>query len=443
MGKKIKMSKLAVLVLVFVSLIASCLVSVQPTKASEDSWTTKASMNVARDRLGVATVNGKIYAIGGDTSQSYGYSFDIIGSGYSPISINEEYDPTFNFWENKSSMPTPRFSFGIAVYQNKIYCIGGRSTGGRNANGDLYDTLPTGANEVYDPATDKWETKTPMPMARGYIQANIVNGKIYVIDGSVNEVYDPKTDKWETKTPPPYPVLYFVSTASAVANGKIYFIARGYSQNTSTYYPYVQIYEPSTDSWSAGAEAPSYMKYATAAATTSLMAPKRIYFFDQTGTFVYNTANNTWSTGATMLAARSYVGVSTINDTFYVVGGENLTLGILIGGIFPVNTTEQYTPVSYGTPDPSQQSPSPTLSLSPTPSVASPSTPTASHAQPLTPSPYPNQTSTQTPSSLPTSPLSPSPSIPEFPTGIILGLFLAATMLTVVFFRNKIAKKPH
>jgi hypothetical protein len=44
---------------------------------------------------------------------------------------------------------------------------------------------------------------------------------------------------------------------------------------------------------------------------------------------------------------------------------------------------------------------------------------------------------------LPSSTLQPSPSVPEFPCWIILGLFLATTMLTVVFFKNKIAKKPH
>lgn len=54
---------------------------------------------------------GKIYVIGG-TYEGY-------------HNTNQEYDPSTNTWAVKTSMPTPRSNFGIAVYQNKIYCIGG------------------------------------------------------------------------------------------------------------------------------------------------------------------------------------------------------------------------------------------------------------------------------------------------------------------------------
>jgi len=53
------------LVLVFASLIIMSMVTTEHAVASGDSWTTKSSMRVARSRLGVAAVDGKIYAIGG------------------------------------------------------------------------------------------------------------------------------------------------------------------------------------------------------------------------------------------------------------------------------------------------------------------------------------------------------------------------------------------
>ncbi|UCC58441.1 MAG: hypothetical protein JSW14_00495 [Candidatus Bathyarchaeum sp.] len=121
--------------------------------ATEDSWTTMEPMPTARAWLGVAVVDGKIFAI---------YS-----------GINYDYDPSTNSWTTKTPMPTPRSSFGIAVVENKIYVIGG-STGDYNY---------TNVNEVYDPSTDTWETKTSMPTIRHALDANVVNGKIYLIGG--------------------------------------------------------------------------------------------------------------------------------------------------------------------------------------------------------------------------------------------------------------------
>ena len=64
-------------------------------------------------------------------------------------------------------------------------------------------------NEVYDPATNKWETRKPMSVPRNHAFSAAVNGKIYVIGGrtgqgfiltatntDVVEEYDPLSDSW-------------------------------------------------------------------------------------------------------------------------------------------------------------------------------------------------------------------------------------------------------
>jgi len=213
----------------------------------------------------------------------------------------------------------------------------------------------TNITEEYNPATDMWAFKAPMPAPRSSITANIVNGKIYVIsapyNSSSNYVYDPETDSWNTKTPPPYEIT---SYASAVVDNKIYFIATDYTTSGLWSGPFIQIYDTLNDKWSIGAYAPTYGINAVAGATTGINAPKRIYFFDETGAQVYDPTNDLWTVGASMPTLRSNVGVAVVNDLFYAVGGEFLPpSNSLFGNVTTSAVNEQYTPVGYGTPDPS------------------------------------------------------------------------------------------
>ncbi|MCL2133945.1 MAG: hypothetical protein FWH37_00070 [Candidatus Bathyarchaeota archaeon] len=89
------------------------------------------------------------------------------------------YNPVTDTWTTKTPMPTSRDHFGAAVYKNKIYVIGGYCD-------EANDRHTVAVNEVYDVVSDTWETKTLMPSARGEFSVNVFNGKIYVIGGSKN-----------------------------------------------------------------------------------------------------------------------------------------------------------------------------------------------------------------------------------------------------------------
>ena len=312
---------------IVIFLTASCLIDITPVLASENSWTTKTQMPTARSELGVAVVNGKIYAIGGINADGY-------------LNTNEEYDPATDTWITKTSMPTPRVGFGIAVYQNKIYVIGG--------GGEFDMEEGTGLNQVYDPLTDTWETKASMPTARQFLCANVVNGRIYLIGGSkpvnlanpsyvpnVNEVYDPETDTWTTKTPPPVNVSNY---ASAVVDNKIYVISGSGEDDKLTL-----IYDPEADSWSYGAQIPTPVWGAAAGITTGVLAPKRIYVIGGYPAFnlnqIYDPETDTWTMGARMPTNRYGLGVAVVNDILYAIGGSG-----------DANTkNEQYTPLEYET----------------------------------------------------------------------------------------------
>ena len=322
------MKKSMALLLVLIFLTVSCIIIIQPAKASDNSWLTRPPM---LESAGMAVaVDGKIYAIG---------------------AITQEYDPVTLTWTKKASMPNP-IGGGVAVYHNKIYVIGDSQ------------------NQVYDIATDTWASQTAMPTWRIGVQANVVGDKIYLIGGmsdtesgtitNVNEVYDPSTNTWSTKESIPTPVYTY---ASAVVDNKIYIIG-GSAEPPNVVLDLVQIYDPENDSWTTGTSMPAPIRYASAAATTGLFAPKRIYVIgglqSSVGlniTQVYDPQTDSWTTGASMPTARYNLGSAVINDTIYAMGG--VLLPPYAFPKEPLTTNEVYLPFGYEGPLPPYWSPHP------------------------------------------------------------------------------------
>ena len=303
------MSKIAVYSLILALLVALCIIPpCKPlAKAStvENSWVEKAPMQQARACLGVASANGKIYAIGGSTASGF-------EPAYMPyadkdvdhfVGTNEEYDPTNNSWNYKAPMPTPRMAFAIAAFQGRIYCIGGRSIAGDSSGGY------TSVNEAYDPTTNSWETKASMPVAKAWIQAKMIDDKIFILDSTSETskqyyVYDPTEDTWNSSVPSPQ-------------DGKLLL----------DYFP-------------SGYE------------TTGVHSTKMIYTFNNdfnSRVEAYNPQNHTWQDGVASLLQRYGFGIALENDIFYVVGGYTY---LAMGPFAPVATNEEFIPFGYGTPDP-------------------------------------------------------------------------------------------
>ena len=353
------MSKAFALALVLVFLTTACLIVDKPVSGAnmtENSWVTKTPMHFTRANIGVAVVNGQIYAIGGDNGTEIGNVSPGTSMTMNVVNVNEAYNPSSDTWVSAAPMPTARALFGTAVYQNKIYCIGGYSgkvvfIGPESWNWETkyYDIS---ANEVYDPATNTWATKASLPTPRYSSATNIVNGKIYFIGGytkanlgksdNINQVYDPQTDSWETKSSAPMPV---VSSASAVLDNNIYVL--GMNQSRSI----VEIYYPANDTWSIKGITPLGY-WSTGAATSGVDALKRIYFFNENRTDIYDPVTDNWTAGATAPTDRLLGIVAVVNETFYLIGGRTGQWGYITME-YPTTLNEQYIPVGYGTPDPS------------------------------------------------------------------------------------------
>ncbi len=220
--------------------------AVEQYDPATDTWTTKAPMPTARQWLSTSAVNGKIYAFGG-TPRTYQPAFSTV----------EEYDPATDTWTEKAPMPAARLVHSTSVVDGKIYVIGGAYRPGVST-----EELMTSDVEAYDPATDTWTKKTPMPTAIGAVATSVVNGKIYAFGGartaggtalSTVEEYDPATDTWTTKTAMPTPR---VTAGTSAVNGIIYVIGGGRGSSFSI----VEAYDPATDTWTEKADMPTGRK---------------------------------------------------------------------------------------------------------------------------------------------------------------------------------------
>src|SRR5262249_12590832 len=160
--------------------------------------------------------------------------------------------------------------------------------------------------EIYDPTTNSWSTGAPMPTARTGLVAAAVNGKVYAIGGLVNgplftgaptvcsiyyyvcytftmlntlEIYDPVTNTWTAGAPMP---TARGNLAAAVVNGKIYAIGGSgtytdFQAGTNVVATFdalatVEAYDPATDTWSSAPLGPGGTGLAAAAVNGKIYA---------------------------------------------------------------------------------------------------------------------------------------------------------------------------
>jgi hypothetical protein len=292
---------LGVTVIVFL-LLASFAVLEKPVSASsavENSWVTRASMPTARGGLGVAVVDGKIFAIGGATSWSSGF-----------LGTNEMYDPVADKWVSKAPMPTPRAYFAIAAYGGKIYCIGGQIGVEQEPAADyLWGPKMTSVNEVYDVATDTW-SKAASWAGGMYISAEAVGGLILVNSG-YKWAYNTTDNSWSNSTAMPFSSWYQLGNPITYLQVNV---------NNKTFKTSVQD--------------------GGAVETSGVNSSIRAYVVGSDVNQIYDPNTGNKIGGAVMPTSRGHFGLAIVNDVIYAIGG------------FKSGANEAYFPIGYGTPDP-------------------------------------------------------------------------------------------
>ncbi|MFC3122622.1 Kelch repeat-containing protein [Agaribacter flavus] len=124
-----------------------------------------------------------------------------------PIDRVIKYTPSTDSFTFTHTIPESRRRGGAAsvVYQNKIYVIGGITEGHMRGTNAWFD--------AYDPRTGKWTRLADAPNARDHLQAAVYDHKLYLLGGRRSsqatkqgfelttpyvDVYDFRTDQWSS-----------------------------------------------------------------------------------------------------------------------------------------------------------------------------------------------------------------------------------------------------
>jgi N-acetylneuraminic acid mutarotase len=226
------------------------------------------------------------------------------------------------------------------------------------ANGLLVAYLQTGTTrigKVTFAGHGTWSRTAPLATRRsGQTTTLLQNGKVIVIGGETGncdlhecterhmlastEIYDPATDSWSAGASSTSPRGYH--TVTLLANGKL-LVAGGYAGD---YAPLAsaEIYDPATNSWTPAANM-STVRYQHAA---SRLANGKVLVTGG-GTLtgwlasaeIYDAASNTWTPAASMAAPRgAQTSTLLLDGTVLVVGGSE-------GGLTRLGA-ERYDPIS-------------------------------------------------------------------------------------------------
>lgn len=285
--------------------------------AVSNTWATKTPMPTKRRGLVSATVNGIIYAIGG---QKLVASADPDNPTKVNLAKVEAFNPSSNTWTTKAPLPSARaWPSGAAVINGKIYV-----TGGLNSAGGSTKTL-----FVYNPATNTWSTKAALPVTSARGAAVALDGKLWVVTpaGSSTRLhrYDPATNTWTARASGPegheYPV-------AGVLDGKIYVVGTMWSYPGPSFV--MSVYDPATNTWVEKQHSPDVEPLGAGGQVIG----KKLYLaggsfaFDALEHSVvqsYDPAIDSWAypTPQSMPTPRTFLTVAVANGKLYALGGSN------------------------------------------------------------------------------------------------------------------------
>jgi N-acetylneuraminic acid mutarotase len=284
-------------------------------QARAQSWITTGSLNTARDsQTATLLPNGMVLVAGGE---NYGSNFTVISSA-------ELYNPASGAWTPTGSLNTPRQNHTATLMPNGMVLVAG---GAISSSG-----VTTNSAELYNPSNGTWTVTGSLHAARANHTATLLPNGLVLVAGGANgssaltsaELYNPSNGTWTVTGP-----LHTIQggPATLLPNGMV--LVAGGVNNSGGYLTTAELYNPSNGTWTVTGS----LNTARNSPTATLMPNGMVLVaggYGNAGTLVsaelYNSSNGTWTATGSLNTPRIFHTATLLpNGLVLVAGGDNLS----------------------------------------------------------------------------------------------------------------------
>src|SRR5437588_121391 len=257
----------------------------------QGAWTLTGSMNSARELAAQATLgDGSILAAGGT-------------DGTNILSSAEVYSPSSGGWTPTGTMADAREDFpAVTLPDGRVLVTGGLGSSG---------SVLAGA-ELYDPASGTWSSAGALAVGRYFHTATLLkSGKVLVTGGCTvsgcsaftgeSELYDPATNSWSAGGS--LGTARWRHTATLLGSGQVLIVG---GSNGSTLNS-CELYDPATGAWTS-APSTTYRRFLHAATLLGdgkvLVTGGNPFRTALAAAEIYDPSANQWTATGTMTQGR-------------------------------------------------------------------------------------------------------------------------------------------
>jgi hypothetical protein len=146
-----------------------------------DTWdTSRAPVPFSYTNYSAAGLNGKLY-VAAIRDAPWGGPFSFGAS-------LGEYNPAANSWVIRKPTPSVRSAFALTASGGMLYAVGGAEVDHVEPEETFF--RPVGTVEAFNPATNQWTVKSPLPTPRLYPAVVALNDQIYALGGGLRPSND-------------------------------------------------------------------------------------------------------------------------------------------------------------------------------------------------------------------------------------------------------------
>lgn len=280
-------------------------------------WEAGSALPVAVGEVAGGVINGSLYLVGESNNATMAMN---LGTGV---------------WRRDLAVrPFVGHHHAAEVINGKLYLFGGLGAG-------------AGKVQIYDPVTNTWSLGADMPFAAGSSSSAVIGGQVYVAGGIIGSTttnrvarYNPATNTWTARASMPQGrnhaagatdgTLLYVAGGRGAGSGDSNTVANGYAE--------LQIYHPTTDTWTSSATAGSgipALPQARGGMGRAVFAGGELYVMGGETTNgagatsrnvyqrvdIYNPVTRTWRLGTPMPTARHGIYPVLVGNRILVAGG--------------------------------------------------------------------------------------------------------------------------